>query len=205
MSKLQDLTEPLAPKVALLFQAIYDLLEENVDLNTVKVSEIATKAGIGKGTIYEYFETKEDLIALAFIWMLKKTVQETIETLEQYDSVKDMLGMLFGNLGARVNGRECIIFIMVILFDSSPLNATIRKYMELLSYEERPVAVLRYLISKAKEKGQRQGKCGDDLLQLEISSKFMTYALWLSNHKTASEKEKQETQAYMIERIWEQF
>lgn len=37
------------------------------------VSDIALRAGIGKGTIYEYFSSKEDLFFAVFEWFQKKT------------------------------------------------------------------------------------------------------------------------------------
>ena len=43
----------LAPKVEALYQAIMALFVEGADLNTLTVAEIARKAGIGKGTVYE--------------------------------------------------------------------------------------------------------------------------------------------------------
>ena len=37
------------------------------------VSDIASQADIGKGTIYEYFDSKEDLFFAVFKWYSKKT------------------------------------------------------------------------------------------------------------------------------------
>jgi AcrR family transcriptional regulator len=36
------------------------------------IAEIAIEAGIGKGTIYEYFESKEDLFFAVFQWLNQK-------------------------------------------------------------------------------------------------------------------------------------
>ena len=36
----------LSPKVLLLYKAVIDLLNENVDVNTLKVSDITQRAGI---------------------------------------------------------------------------------------------------------------------------------------------------------------
>ncbi len=38
---------------------------ENPNLNEVSVKNIADKAGIGKGTVYEYFDSKADIIKMA--------------------------------------------------------------------------------------------------------------------------------------------
>jgi len=37
------------------------------------VADIALEAGVGKGTVYEYFDSKEDLFFAVFEWYLRKT------------------------------------------------------------------------------------------------------------------------------------
>ena len=39
------------------------------------IAEIATQANIGKGTVYEYFKSKEDLFFAVFEWFQKKTAK----------------------------------------------------------------------------------------------------------------------------------
>ena len=40
------------------------------------MANIATEAGIGKGTVYEYFDSKEDLFFAVFEWFVQKTEAE---------------------------------------------------------------------------------------------------------------------------------
>ena len=40
------------------------------------IADIATEAGIGKGTIYEYFDSKEDLFFAVFQWFVRATEAE---------------------------------------------------------------------------------------------------------------------------------
>lgn len=48
-----------------IYDAIIDLINEGADVNSMKVGEITAKAGIGKGTAYEYFESKEEMVEKA--------------------------------------------------------------------------------------------------------------------------------------------
>ena len=48
----------LKPKVRALYEAVLELLNENADISTMKVSDITSRAGIGKGTAYDYFKSK---------------------------------------------------------------------------------------------------------------------------------------------------
>jgi len=57
----------------------------------ITVSELAKVAGVGKGTIYEYFENKEDIV----FEIIKIYIEEYNKTLlQRIDSVNDMLEKL---------------------------------------------------------------------------------------------------------------
>ena len=61
----QNLLENPPEKVLLMYRAVVDMINEGCDVNTMKVSDITTRAGIGKGTAYEYFSSKEAIITMA--------------------------------------------------------------------------------------------------------------------------------------------
>lgn len=48
----------------------------NRGYNSTLIAEIAAQAGIGKGTIYEYFPSKEDLFFSVFEWFVETTESE---------------------------------------------------------------------------------------------------------------------------------
>ena len=66
------------PKVIAMNEAVIELLEQGRDVNTLRVSEITQKAGIGKGTAYEYFSSKEEIIATALEYDLAKQVAHLV-------------------------------------------------------------------------------------------------------------------------------
>ena len=49
----------LSPKVKALYEAVEELIFENIEVKGIKVSDITERAGIGKGTAYEYFRSEE--------------------------------------------------------------------------------------------------------------------------------------------------
>ena len=58
IKEMQNLPE----KEIKIYLAVGELIKEGRDINDMKVSEISQRAGIGKGTTYEYFQSKEELI-----------------------------------------------------------------------------------------------------------------------------------------------
>lgn len=57
-----------------MYEAVNELLEEGRDIYRMKISEITQRAGIGKGTAYEYFSTKEELLGKAIFYQLHRGI-----------------------------------------------------------------------------------------------------------------------------------
>lgn len=69
-------------KELLIIHALLKLLSQGARLSEIKTSDIAEAAGIGKGTLYNYFETKEDIIARTIIYSIDTQLCETFTRLE---------------------------------------------------------------------------------------------------------------------------
>lgn len=52
-------------KILAMYHAVSELMEEGQNVHKLKVSDITSRAGIGKGTAYEYFGTKEEVVEKA--------------------------------------------------------------------------------------------------------------------------------------------
>lgn len=87
MSKMENNT--YTDKELAIFNGVIDLIKRGANIYLVTVSEIAKASGVGKGTIYEYFRTKEEVISKAILYNMKKEVEHAIERVEQKKSFKD--------------------------------------------------------------------------------------------------------------------
>lgn len=57
-----------SPKEVAVFRAVLTLAGRGVNLTEVKMQQIADAAGMGKGTLYEYFTSKEQLLNDTVSW-----------------------------------------------------------------------------------------------------------------------------------------
>lgn len=73
-------------KEILVFEGFGKLVDDGVSLNNIKVSDIAKSAGIGKGTIYEYFKTKEEVIAKSICYKMKLGFTNILEKSDAEDT-----------------------------------------------------------------------------------------------------------------------
>jgi AcrR family transcriptional regulator len=89
--------------------AFVKLYRESKNYETISLKAIAAEAGIGKSTIYEYFKSKEELIASALLATFKRisenvlSIDENKNSFEQ--SFKEVMGSLF-------NKSEEVEFLM---------------------------------------------------------------------------------------------
>ena len=90
LQKLKS-TPELKPKVKALYDAVLELLNENADVNTLTVSDITKRAGIGKGTAYDYFSCKEEIIAGAIIYDAQTQGVESWEKLENIPGFEEKI------------------------------------------------------------------------------------------------------------------
>lgn len=63
------------PKRQLILEAAFEVFSRK-GFHGAKVDEIAEKAGIGKGTIYEYFKSKADVFQEMHVWYMEKYFTE---------------------------------------------------------------------------------------------------------------------------------
>lgn len=73
-----------------ILEAASDLFSEKGYKNT-KIMDIAAKAGIGKGTVYEYYDSKEDIFIIAIVERIKKEFARMPEQVKAHPSVREKL------------------------------------------------------------------------------------------------------------------
>lgn len=78
MSKITGLEAPnqVPPKVTAMYRAVSTLLREDKDISEMSVSMITGLAGIGKGTAYEYFDSKEEIIVCALLYEIRTVTEQ---------------------------------------------------------------------------------------------------------------------------------
>ncbi|MCL1810555.1 MAG: TetR/AcrR family transcriptional regulator [Clostridiales bacterium] len=81
-------------KRELILDTAFELILERGYLNT-KIIDIANKAGIGKGTLYEYFESKEALILELVNTRVRRDYEKVCEAMEKAPGSKEKLTEYF--------------------------------------------------------------------------------------------------------------
>lgn len=86
--RMKKVFEP-SEKVQKMYEAVAAFVEEKRDLSAIKVSDITSRAGIGKGTAYEYFSSKEEIIMHATMWLSGKQMNQLVSGISERTGFKE--------------------------------------------------------------------------------------------------------------------
>lgn len=118
----------LQNKVILMYEAVISLIEEGKDINSIKVVDITSRAGIGKGTAYEYFKSKEEIIANALFYDLKKKCQEAIEAFSGESNFKTLIYNMLDWVYQNINNKRTVYYMFKVISNSYDINENIKMH-----------------------------------------------------------------------------
>ena len=104
-------------KRPLILQAATEVFAEQ-GFASVTVAEIADRAGIGKGTVYEYFSSKDELLFAVFEWMNDKIFERIRSLLDEGGTTRERLQRLL-DLGVRITREQVEMQAVVLDFWSA--------------------------------------------------------------------------------------
>ena len=84
-----------------IYESVLRLWQEKGDLHTITVQQVADAAGLGKGTMYEYFSSREEIFAKAFLYRMETEFLRLETNLERAENVDERLRELL-NMADRV-------------------------------------------------------------------------------------------------------
>ena len=168
------------PKEKAIYQAVLALFEEGADLNSLTVSEITKRAGIGKGTAYEYFSDKEEMIAKALFYNTELFCKHLYEGIAEKESLYAKIDFLLLTMEEQIGNTNCI-FRLMLLSDNSMLSKRMRELMEekKLSGEMPVIDIIEKILENEFQNSEIPSGERMEYLVMSIFSKIWCYALWL--------------------------
>ena len=147
--------EQIPAKVLQLYGGVMELILEGVDIRTLKVSDITQKAGIGKGTAYDYFDTREEIIVSAILHVMICIQEEVEAELARRKSFFDQMEYLLEVLEEKMAERECFLHFIHLLTDTSICGLKLQERMKEAGQENHTlVTMLVGLIREGMERGE---------------------------------------------------
>lgn len=82
-------------KEIMIFNGVTKLINEGVKLHAIKVSDIAQAAGIGKGTIYDYFKSKEEILKRSLRYSMDMGIMKVLNKINEANGFEDKCYTIF--------------------------------------------------------------------------------------------------------------
>jgi len=103
---------------------------------TASMSQVAAAAGIGKGTIYEYFSSKEELVVFSIMTTVEEMMFQVEKLLDEIDDpVEKLKSYVYSTMEVFVNDKRMVKFMVnmfqVMLLDDEMFSKS-RRLSEIL-------------------------------------------------------------------------
>lgn len=168
----------VSEKEKAIYMAIAELMNEGADLNALTVSEITGRAGIGKGTAYEYFSDKDEMIAKALFYHVKGLCSLLFELLGGESTLYDKMNRVFLEMENRLAETNCILKAVHIMSENSGVG---RRFKEMEEQEGKFLveAIQKHiLIEKNEEELPEETRI---YLVMGVLSRILCYGMLLTH------------------------
>ncbi len=173
----------LPAKVAALYQAVLELIEEGADIAELKVSDITKKAGIGKGTAYDYFDTREEIIAYALLYFMDSFMLHVEKEVREKTGFWDKVDLMLDILGTEIGKSACILRFINLMYEPSQSGQKLREALQDAKNTDGycPLPTLWDILEQGMAEGEVRADVPVDFLMHSLMARLISYAaalLW---------------------------
>ncbi len=185
-NELEKIIRPSSKKIVLMYQAVLDLLEEGREPSSLKVIDITNKAGIGKGTAYDYFRSKEEIIVNAIIYSIHLSIEEGKIQLKQAKTFKEQVFTIFSVI--EKNGKICDNIKRFLPYWSGANKELVDNLKERYAYFSECRKIIQYFLFEIYQTGVTEELLGKEkeiaLICSSFVSQIMTFLKYLEKPET---------------------
>ncbi|WP_251208573.1 TetR/AcrR family transcriptional regulator [Acetatifactor aquisgranensis] len=184
MGKMTGLEETgnVPPKVLAMYDAVIAMLAEGVDAVNIRVSTITERAGIGKGTAYEYFDTKDKIVACAIAYHLRRIFAWLGGQLESRKNFGEQVNFLLDVVEEKEHCKEGFLRFVQMMVSNSELNRMVREKVgreEFAPYL--PANVFGKVLRQGVERGELRGDLPVEYMIHCVFSHVLSYMMEIAN------------------------
>ena len=137
-----------------LFEAVLSLIEGGQNPYQMKVSDIAARAGIGKGTVYEYFKSKEELLCHALWYRIDCELDAVQQAMESAGTFAQMLSALMDAVYHCMRSRASLLPMLFTQDRGCDLQAYLNEHQtRLQQVTDRFRALIEHCVAAGVQEG----------------------------------------------------
>ena len=171
----------IPPKVLMLYKAVNQLLEEGEDPGSLRVSTITDRAGIGKGTAYEYFDSKDEIVIYAVVYQMQMAMIELEKGLQERKTFRDQINFLLDEVSAQERQQNSFMKQIHILTDNTEFSRQVQGMMASAAHQRyQLVQLFRQLLGAAVERGELRKDLPLDYMVYSMGGRVLAYMVAVS-------------------------
>ena len=96
-----------------IFESVLRLVDEGVDLSRLKTEDIAKAADMGKGTLYLYFDSKEEIVLRSILYGMHRQLEDIIARVQKEATFHDKVYAAMDFMAEQLRGRDAIVRLVM--------------------------------------------------------------------------------------------
>ena len=173
--------DQIPAKVLQMYRAVVRLITEGAEPAKLRVSTITEAAEIGKGTAYEYFDSKEEIVVCAVAHQIQTMMAALEKELLRHRSFREQLEFLLEEISAQEEQNNCFFRLVHLVTDNSEFSRQIRQRLESDAFRQySPVQMFRKVLGEAVERGELRGDLPLDYMVYTLGARLLGYMVAVS-------------------------
>lgn len=144
--------EQLPQKVTAICHSVINMYNSGIPFYKMTISEIAKKANIGKGTIYEYFTSKEEIIITAMLLELKSELLQICDAIISKQTFNEKYNVTLYWIVERIQSNLLLRQMILARYSDNPEQAMCELIKRMMSFTK-VGEVLKSMINQGVEEG----------------------------------------------------
>ena len=143
-------------KEIIIFKGVSKLMADGADLSSIRSSRIAKARGVGKSTLYDYFKTKDEIIAKAIKYSIEIQMEKIRQIVDETEDFTRCVNLLFDQMIANQSRTDSVFRYMVTLGGPGKIIRDLNDTDDIL-WVENTLAELKRQTTKLLKKGEKRG------------------------------------------------
>lgn len=192
----------MKPKALAVCKAVLHLLDGGADINGLKVSEIARQAGIGKGTVYDYFSSKEDMVIKAVLYELDGLMGELNRALSQKEGFEEKIYWVFECIEQHSADTRCMTRFARLVGQNYEMGKKLHQELERHAEKmQGPFRLFKELYLEGKKEGLYRGELPLAFAVLVLAMRFLTFMTYMNNWQDIQEFQRESVKRFLYQGI----
>lgn len=174
----------VSEKEIAIFNGLIELIKQGCNPYSIKVSDIAKASNVGKGTIYDYFDSKEEAISKALLFNICKEIEISVSRIESRPNFIDKYNEVLAIIEENIDNN---LSIYNLLFSYSSMDKVYEYLVDEKIHLKNCMLTIEDMIDHILEVGFEEGiliNNGDKYYQrMVLRSSIGSFTLYLNHRK----------------------